>query len=154
MLSINILIFFIILMYNLYMYNILLVDDTRTWLLFHKEIINQLYGKIFQITLADSAKDAYDIIRRNTEKPFDIIITDLQMESDYEPELAGEWLIKQIKNLKEYSRTNIIIISAMFNIEFIAKKYNVECIPKNILIRNKLLLKFMFEKIMPFLTNI
>ena len=71
MLSINILIFFIILMYNLYMYNILLVDDTRTWLLFHKEIINQLYGKIFQITLADSAKDAYDIIRRNTEKPFE-----------------------------------------------------------------------------------
>lgn len=133
---------------------ILIVDDTKSWLAFHKDIIQQLYPEMFEITLADSATEALKIVRHNIDNPFSLILTDLQMETIYEPELAGEWLVKHIKNINEYSRCNIVIISAMYNIEFIAKQLNVECISKNLLIHNKLLMKFMFEKLMPFLNNI
>ena len=135
------------------MNKILIVDDTKSWLLFHKEVITDLYKDYFVISFAEDAKKALDIIKHNILNPFDLIITDLQMETDFEPKLAGEWLIEQIKSIKEYNNSKIVIISAMYNIEMIAKKYNVECLSKNLLIRNKLLLKFMFEKIMPFLNK-
>ena len=76
------------------------------------------------------------------------------MENSYEPKLAGEWLIEKIREINEYKSVNIVIISAMYNIEQIAKSYEVECISKRLLIRNKLLMKFMFEKLMPFLDKI
>ena len=143
------------LLYNRHMNKkILIVDDTKSWLMFHKELINQLYNETFELTFANSANEALSIIKHNTDNPFSIIITDLQMETDYEPETAGEWLIDRIKKIREYSSTKIIIVSAMYNIEHIAKKLEVECISKTILIRNKLLMKFMFEKIMPSLKNI
>ena len=133
---------------------ILIVDDTKSWLIFHKELINGLFGNLFDITTASSAAEALNIIRHNIDNPFDIVLTDLQMENDYEPLLAGEWLIKQIKSLKAYERVPVVIISAMYNIEHIAKQYNVECISKTLLVHNKLIFKFMFEKLMPYLNKI
>ena len=143
------------LLYNKHMdKRILIVDDTKAWRMFHIDLIEQLYGDTFEITVASSASEALNIIKHNTRTPFYIILTDLQMEPDYEPKLAGEWLVEQIKQIREYSSSKIIIVSAMYNIEYIAKKLEVECISKNILIGNKLLMKFMFEKLMPFLKNL
>lgn len=136
------------------MNRILITDDTKSWLVFHKTTINSAFGDYFQITTADSAKEALSIVRKNINNPFDIIITDLQMENDFEPQSAGEWFIEKIQELNEYSTSKIIIISAMYNIEYIARKYKVECISKNMLVRNQLLLKFMFEKLMPSLSEI
>lgn len=133
---------------------ILIVDDTKSWLLFHKDLIQQLYGDLFEIVFANSANEALSIIRHNIGNPFSIILTDLQMELDHEPKLAGEWLVENIKNIYEYSSIPIVIVSAMYNIEHIARGLNVECISKNLLINNKLLMKFMFEKLMPFLNKI
>ena len=133
---------------------ILIVDDTKSWLLFHKDLIHQLYGDLFEIITADSATEAMDVIRHNSENPFCLIISDLQMETAYEPKLAGEWLVEHVKNMPSYSRTPIVLISAMYNIEHIAQTLGVECISKTLLIHNNLLMKFMFEKLMPFLTKI
>ena len=133
---------------------ILIVDDTKSWLLFHKDLIHQLYGDLFEIITADSATEAMDVIRHNSENPFCLIISDLQMETAYEPKLAGEWLVENVKNMPSYSRTPIVLISAMYNIEHIAQILGVECISKTLLIHNKLLMKFMFEKLMPFLSKI
>ncbi len=133
---------------------ILITDDTHTWLEFHKNLIRDLYGNIFEITTASSAKEAVEIIQKNSDNPFSIIISDLQMETDYEPKLAGEWLCERVKSMPAYSNSKIILISAMYNIEHIAQSLNVECIPKNRLVNNKLLMKFMLEKLMPFLSNI
>ncbi len=133
---------------------ILIVDDTKSWQVFNKEVIFQLYGNLFEITTASSAKEALSIVNKNIESPFDVILTDLQMETSFEPKLAGEWLVEQIRSIHEFNSSKIVVISAMYNIESIAKRLNVECISKNLLINNKLLLKFMFEKIMPFLSNI
>ncbi len=142
-------------MYNILMKKkILITDDTSSWLLFHKELIEELYGNLFEVTTASSAFEALDIIKHNIDDPFVLIITDLQMETSYEPKLAGEWLIENIREINEYKSINIVIISAMYNIEQIAKSYGVECISKRLLIRNKLLMKFMFEKLMPFLNKI
>ncbi len=142
-------------MYNILMTKkILITDDTSSWLKFHKELIEELYGNMFEVTTASSAFEALDIIKHNTENPFILILTDLQMETAYEPKLAGEWLIENIREIKEYKSVNIVIISAVYNIEQIAKSYGVECISKHLLIRNKLLMKFMLEKLMPFLNKI
>ena len=106
------------LLYNKHMYKrILIVDDTKAWRMFHIDLIEQLYGDTFEITVASSASEALNIIKHNTRTPFYIILTDLQMEPDYEPKLAGEWLVEQIKQIKEYSFSKIIIVSAMYNIE-------------------------------------
>ena len=133
---------------------ILIVDDTKSWLVFHKEVIQELYGDLFELTTANSATAALDIIRHNTGDAFCMIISDLQMETLYEPKLAGEWLVENIKNIPIYNRTPIVLISAMYNIEHIALNLGVECVSKTLLIHNKLLMKFMFEKLMPFLTKI
>ena len=133
---------------------ILIVDDTKAWLAFHEDVIRSLYGDLFEIVTADSATEALDIIRHNTDETFCLIISDLQMETSYEPKLAGEWLVEHIQNMPEYSRTPIVLISAMYNIEHIALNLGVECVSKTLLIHNKLLMKFMFEKLMPFLSKI
>ena len=133
---------------------ILIVDDSEGWRTFHTTLIKQLYGDLFEIISASSAKEAINLVSQNSNNPFPIIITDLQMENDYYPKSAGEWLIKHIKNLNEYKRSEIIIISGMHNIEQIAKQYSVNCISKAMLVQNKLLMKYMFEKLMPFLTKI
>ncbi len=133
---------------------ILITDDTKMWLFFHKDIISQLYKDMFEISVCDSASGAMHLVHSHISNPFDIVITDLQMENIYEPKTAGEWLIENIKKINAYSATKIIIISAMSNIEYIAKSLNVECISKQRLVNNKLLLKYMFEKLMPYLKEI
>ncbi|MBQ3642567.1 response regulator [bacterium] len=133
---------------------ILIVDDSQAWLSFHKELITDLYGDIFEITTANSAFEAYEIIRKNIDNPFCLVITDMQMELAYEPQFAGEWLIEKIKELSQYYKTQIIIVSGVHSIEKIAQEFNVDCISKAMLLRNKLLMKFTFEKLMPFLNKI
>jgi DNA-binding NtrC family response regulator len=133
---------------------ILIVDDTNAWLMFHSTLIKELYGNLFEITLANSARNGLEQIKKNINEPFSLIMTDLQMETDFEPKLAGEWLVERIKKIDKYNRVPIVIISGMYNIEHTAKMLNVDCISKSMLVHNKLLLKFMFEKSMPFLNKI
>lgn len=132
---------------------ILIVDDTPAWRLFHIELIKQLYADTFEIDTANCAFDAFEIIKNNISNPYDLIISDLQMEMDYEPLLAGEWLVENIQKINAYNRSEIILISSMGNISYIAQKYGVKYIPKPLLIHNKLAMKYMFEQIMPFLTK-
>ena len=112
------------------MKKILIVDDIKGWRDFHYQVISNLFED-YDILTAESARDAYNLVMENNEKPFDIIITDMQMENDFEPKYAGEWLIEQIKTFKNYSKTKIIIISATYNIQQIAEFYNVNYIRKS-----------------------
>ena len=132
---------------------ILIVDDTKTWLLYHTKLIKQLYGDLFELTTASSAMEALNLLRASRLNPYALIITDLQMESDFDPMSAGEWLVENIQSMREYTSSNVVIISSMYNIEMVAKKYNVDCISKNMLVQNNLLMKYMFEKLMPFLVK-
>lgn len=112
------------------MNKILIVDDVPGWVRFHKNNIEYLNLTDSEIDTALSAKDGLAKIEANIDSPFTTIFTDLQMESDFLPKTAGEWLIEQIKTYKYYNNSRIVIVSASPRIEYIAQKYNVEFLPK------------------------
>ena len=113
------------------MKRILIVDDQASWRNFHLNAVKEVLNDS-QTETAESATQAYSKILENNKTPYDIIITDMQMEIDYEPKMAGEWLIEQIKTLNSYYKTKIIIISASPKIRQIAEFYNVDYIPKRV----------------------
>ena len=108
---------------------VLIVDDLEGWREYHKKILSEIFSDI-EFVLADSAREGYDKLMEYNNTPFDIIITDLQMESDFEPKYAGEWFVEQIKGFKNYLNTKVVIISGAYNIRYIAEVNDVECIPK------------------------
>ena len=114
------------------MKKILIADDVIGWTEFHKTNIKYLNIENVTIDTVNSAKDALSKIETSVDEPYTTIFTDLRMESDYLPELAGEWLIKQIKTFKQYNDTKIVIVSADAKIAQIAKKYNVMYAPKSL----------------------
>ena len=109
---------------------VLIVDDVKGWRNHHRQILESILGNC-EIYTADSARGGYDLLMEHSESPFDIIITDMQMETDFEPKYAGEWFIEQIKTFKNYLNTKIIIISAAYNIKNIADSFGVHAIAKN-----------------------
>ena len=111
------------------MKNILIVDDVKGWRDFNMNVMFELFGHDINIDTAESATLAYDYLLQN--KPYDIILTDLQMEENYAPKYAGEWLVEQIKTFNIYSSTKIIMISAAYNVRHIADNLGIECIPKS-----------------------
>lgn len=108
---------------------ILIVDDIEGWREYHKKILSELFNKA-EIITAGSAREGYDKLLEHDKSPFNVIITDLQMENDFEPQYAGEWFIERIKEFKSCINTKIVIISGAYNIRHIAETNNLECIPK------------------------
>lgn len=115
---------------------ILAVDDSNGWRNFHLSTLKQIYGDEYIVERASSAREGYDKIYQNLKEPYDLVITDLQMELDFEPKLAGEWLVEQIKNMTQYNNVPIILISATYNIRMIAETFGVYCLPKSIAVRD------------------
>lgn len=111
------------------MKNILIVDDVKGWRDFNTNVMHELFGNDVNIDTAESATMAYDFLLQ--AKPYDIILTDLQMEDSYSPKYAGEWLVEQIKTFNRYNSTKIVMISAAYNIRHIADNLEVNCIPKS-----------------------
>jgi len=109
---------------------ILIVDDIKGWRDYHFQILKEILPDA-QFQFADSAKAGYDKLLENNALPFDIILTDMQMESDFSPQYAGEWFIEQIKTFKSHNLSKIIIVSAAYNISSIAEHYGVSYIRKS-----------------------
>ena len=109
---------------------ILIVDDIKGWRDYHFNELKKLYPDA-EFQFADSAKNGYDKLLENNEQPFDLIFTDMQMETDFEPKYAGEWFIEQIKTFKNYNHTTIVIVSAAYNISHIAENYAVTFLRKS-----------------------
>ena len=107
------------------MKRILIVDDVPGWVRFHEQNIRHLNIPNIEIDTANSAREALSKLEVSIDNPYDVIFTDLQMESDFLPKYAGEWLIGQIKTFKEYNSTKIVIISASPNIRIIAERNQV-----------------------------
>lgn len=112
---------------------ILAVDDSFDWLNIHNTVTRGVFGENIEIVCASSAFEALNIYKDEyKENPFDLVITDLQMESDYEPMYAGEWLIKEILTLNFEQK--ILIISSTLNISQIANSFNVDYLSKRTII--------------------
>ena len=114
------------------MMKILIVDDQAVWRKFHANAIYEIFGKDIILDTADSGQEGYSKILENKNAPYDFILTDMQMESDYLPKMAGEWFIEQVQQLSAYYKTRIIIISAAPMLKYIADTYKVDFIPKRI----------------------
>ena len=114
------------------MKRILIVDDVPGWLRFHEQNIRHLNIPNIEIDTAISAREALSKLEVSIDNPYDVIFTDLQMESDFLPKYAGEWLIEQIKTFKEYNSAKIVIISASPNIRIIAERNQVLYLSKTI----------------------
>ena len=109
---------------------ILIVDDVPGWVRFHQNNLEYLNIENLEIETACSANEALAKLEVSVDAPYDVIFTDMQMESNYLPKLAGQWLIEQIQMFEEYNKTKIVIISASPNIELIAQKYGVSYLSK------------------------
>ena len=114
------------------MKRILIVDDVPGWIRFHEQNIRHLNIPNIEIDTAISAREALSKLEVSIDNPYDVIFTDLQMESDFLPKYAGEWLIEQIKTFKEYNSAKIVIISASPNIRIIAERNQVLYLSKTI----------------------
>ncbi len=114
------------------MKRILIVDDVPGWVRFHEQNIRHLNIPNIEIDTAISAREALSKLEVSIDNPYDVIFTDLQMESDFLPKYAGEWLIEQIKTSKEYNSAKIVIISASPNIRIIAERNQVLYLSKTI----------------------
>lgn len=118
------------------MKRVLIVDDVPGWVRFHKNNIEYLNIEGIEIDTANSAREALNKIEAAIDAPYDVIFTDMQMESDFLPMLAGEWLIRQIKTYdKYYKNSKIVIVSASPLIKQIAQRNGVLCLPKSV-VRN------------------
>ena len=113
------------------MKKILVVDDQESWRVFHSKVLHAMFGDDIVIDTASSGFDGYNKLMENIKEPYDFMITDMQMETDHLPKMAGEWLIEQAQGLNSNYKTKIIIISASPRINLIAKEYNVDYIRKN-----------------------
>ena len=111
------------------MKKILIVDDVKGWRDFNSQFMYEMFKDDVDIDTADSAQKAYDKLLEGI--PYDIIITDLQMENTFSPKYAGEWLVEQIKTFNRYNNTKVVMISASYNIRHIADSLGIECIPKS-----------------------
>jgi len=108
----------------------LVVDDSVSWVKYHKAHLLANNENI-DVDVAYSAREGYDWIYNMISSPYDLVITDLHMEFDFEPKYAGEWLVEQIKLLKQYANAKIVLCSASYDIKTIAANLNVEYIPKS-----------------------
>ena len=122
------------------MIRILVADDSTGWRNFHQKMLYDI-SEEFEITVCEWARDAYEKIFENIKTPYDLVITDLQMESDFLPQYAGEWLVERIQEFDSYKNTPIILVSATFNIKKIAEDYGVEYLPKAIAVNDLLAYK-------------
>jgi CheY-like chemotaxis protein len=113
---------------------ILVAEDSSEWQKVHLTLLNA-YSDM-DVTFANSAREGYECVIKNINHPFDLILTDLQMESEFLPVAAGEWFVKQVKALKEYKNIPVVIISAAYNIGFIAHSLGVDHLSKRSIINN------------------
>ena len=125
---------------------ILIAEDSREWQNFHLSLLNDYSQAEIDFIIADSARTAIETAKERLNSPFDLIISDLQMEQDFLPDFAGEWFIKEIKQIKEYKDTPVVIISAAYNIGFIAHELGVDYLSKRTLINNPQAYYFMLDE--------
>lgn len=114
------------------MKRILIVDDVPGWIRFHINNINYLGIQDLDIDTASCAVEGVSKIEASIDEPYDVIFTDLQMENNFLPKLAGQWFVEQIKTYKEYNNSKIVIVSASPSIRSIAEKLGVLYLPKTV----------------------
>ena len=125
---------------------ILIAEDSPEWQKVHSALLSKYDKFDLDFVIVPSAADAIELLERNLENSYDMVITDLQMETDYHPQYAGEWLIQKIKSMSEYKNVPIVIVSATYNISFIAANLGVKYLSKRSLVNSADTYFFMLDE--------
>ena len=125
---------------------ILIAEDSTQWQRFHKSLLDNYDKFSIDAVFASSAREALEIVEFYPEQTYDLVLSDLQMESDFLPDFAGEWFVKNLKNIKKYKNTPIVIVSAAYNISFIATNLGVGHLSKRTLVNNPDTYYFMLDE--------
>jgi len=123
---------------------IFIAEDSPEWIRFHLDLLHQLLEEeTFEVDYEMSARASFNKILKN---PYDLIISDLEMEDILGESYAGKWLVRNILKKEECKNSKIIIISGSPDIQAVAKELKVDFIPKYDLSRNPLLLNYKLEE--------
>ena len=125
---------------------ILIAEDSPEWQRVHSALLSKYDKFDLDFVIVPSAADAIELLERNLENSYDMVITDLQMETDYHPQYAGEWLIQKIRSMSEYKNVPIVIVSATYNISFIAANLGVKYLSKRSLVNSADTYFFMLDE--------
>jgi DNA-binding NarL/FixJ family response regulator len=116
------------------MKRVLIVDDSSSWRMFHKNSIDEVFIEAeideYEIDVAASAREGYDLLLQSNDKAYDLIISDLQMEEDFAPKYAGEWFVEQIRGFKAQTNCKVVVCSGCYNIKQISEGLGADYIPK------------------------
>jgi len=125
---------------------ILVAEDNIEWTNFYKDMFRNLFdGENIHTDYASSAKEGFNAVIKNN--PYDLVISDLEMEQVFDEPYAGMWLVKNLKNNEKCKNTRFIIISAAYNAADIAKSLNSDYILKCFLLNNKELLRYKIKEL-------
>lgn len=113
----------------------LAVDDSIQWLNFHKNNILAMLPDA-QVDFAMSGAQGWEKVLAQPDNYYDIILCDMQMEYITGEEFAGQWLIKRLTASGKCTKSKIAVVSAVFNIEEVAKNLGVDYISKSSLASN------------------
>ena len=115
---------------------ILIVEDTPQWIKFHTNLLNNYFeNNSCEIDFEMSARSGFNRIIENQETRYDLIMS-----------YAGIWFIRNILKRKECKNSKILIISASFDINYVAKELNVDFIAKYALSNNPMILSYKLEE--------
>lgn len=126
---------------------ILIVDDSPEWIKFHLQGLELSFGEdFFNIDVTFSAHDGIKAVEEN--EPYDLILSDLQMEIIPGETYAGMWMVKRLKNHPKCADTKFIVISASYEIAQIARILGTAYIPKGSLIDNIAILQYKISELL------
>lgn len=125
---------------------ILIAEDSTQWQKFHEELLKTYNDVQITFEIAPTAREALELAQKNKDNPYDLVISDLQMETEFLPEFAGEWFIKNVKEIQQYNNIPMVIVSAAYNISFIAHNLGVNYLSKRTLVNNPQAYYFMLDE--------
>ncbi len=125
----------------------LVVDDGYDWIKFHSQNIKHTMPHA-QIDVAMSGFEALNMVLKQDENYYDIILSDMQMEDVEGESYAGIWLIKRLLASGKCEKAKIIIISAVYNIKEVAKNLNVNYISKSSIISSPIVFEYKLKELL------
>lgn len=130
-------------------FKILIVDDSPEWIKYHLSLLNSYSGPdCFDIDFEMSAKSGFNRVLKNSKTPYNLIISDLEMEEILEESYAGAWFVRNILKREECKDSKIIIISGSHDIKEVAEEFKVDFIPKHILHNNPDILGYKLKEVL------
>ena len=127
----------------------LIVDDSYDWIKYHYANIQNTMPKA-EIDTAISGFEGLNKVLAKDADYYDVILSDMQMEDVDSEDYAGIWLIKRLSESGKCKNTKIVIVSAVYNIQEVAKKLNTDYLSKASLVSSATAFEYKLKELLKF----